>query len=91
MVAPVKADRIEEVEDESSTDDQAPSTTTEVTDTTPKIAAAQVMVSTPSASEYMTPEEALRGLVGKVAGLYVPDVPGKWITPMVRVALPRTK
>lgn len=49
----------------------------------PEIAAAQVVVTTPSVGEYNTPDEALRALVGEVAKLYVSDVPGKWITPMV--------
>ena len=54
----------------------------------PEIAAAQVVLQ-PTTDVHETPDEALRALVSEVAKLYVPNVPGKWITPMVR-AEPRT-
>ena len=37
---------------------------------------------TPPTDEYDTPEEAFQSLVGKVADLFVPNVQGKWITPV---------
>jgi hypothetical protein len=51
----------------------------------PEIAAAKLTITAGSANDYATAEDAMRDLVKKVADtLYVPGVPGKWITPMVR-------
>lgn len=54
----------------------------------PEVAAARVVIHAPSMDEYSSPEAAMRGLVSKVAKLYVPGVLGKWITPIVRALEP---
>eukprot|EP00966_Prymnesium_polylepis_P266025 6145087-Prymnesium_polylepis.1 len=50
----------------------------------PEIAAAQGTMQAPRASDYSTTDEARRDTVAKVASLLVPNVHGKWVTPMVR-------